>query len=264
MRGGARWLAAALVFLAAAAAAQETRVVDLDTRPGVTLRMLVLRPADEPASTVVLLNGGSGFVGIYSNGSMQRDGNFLIRSRQMFQQSGHAVLVLDAPSDMRDLRGTLRDSIEHAADLGAAVAWARKQYGKPVWLVGTSRGTHSAANGAFRLRGEQAPDGIVLTSTVLASSRFGTSDAKPVQDWDWSQVRQPVLVVHHKQDACQVCPPALLPELMSRLLAQSSQLLTYEGGRTRGADCEAFAFHGFNGIERQVVGDISAWIKARP
>lgn len=257
-------LAVAFALLAVGARAQETKVVDLDTRPGVKLRMLAIRPAAEPASTVILLNGGPGFVGIYDNASMQRDGNFLIRSRQVFQQLGHAVLVLDTPSDMRELRGQFRDSAEHATDLGAAVAWARQQYGKPVWLVGTSRGTHSAANGAFRLRGDQAPDGIVLTSSILESSRFGTSQAKAVQDWDWSQVRQPVLVVHHKQDACQVCPPARLPELMGKLRPQASQLLTYEGGRSQGPDCEAFAYHGFNGIERQVVGDISAWIKARP
>jgi pimeloyl-ACP methyl ester carboxylesterase len=253
-------LLAGLVWAFACAA----QVVDLDTRPGVKLRMLVGKPAAPPSSIVILLNGGTGFVGIYDNGSMQREGNFLIRSRGVFEQLGHAVLVLDTPSDKRELRGDFRDGAEHAADLGAAVAWARQQFGKPVWLVGTSRGTHSAANGAFRLRDAQAPDGIVLTSSVLESSRFGTSEAKPVQNWDWSQVRQPVLVVHHRQDACQVCPPARLPELMARLRPQASQLLTYEGGLTRGADCEAFAYHGFNGIESQVVGDISAWIKARP
>lgn len=263
MRRAARAVVAAILVAAAGASAQETRVVDLDTRPGVKLRVLAIRPTGDVASTVVLLSGGAGHLGVHDNGSLQRDGNFLIRSRDLFAQQGHAVVVLDTPSDMRELRGTWRDSAEHAADLGAAVAWARRQFGKPVWLVGTSRGTHSAANGAVRLRGEQAPNGIVLTSTVLDSSRLGVSQARPVQDWDWSQVGQPVLVVHHRQDACRVCPPGRLPELMGKLRSQASQLLTYEGGRTQGPDCEAFAYHGFNGIERQVVGDISAWIKGR-
>jgi hypothetical protein len=73
-----------------------------------------------------------------------------------------------------------------------------------------------------------------------------------------------VLVVHHQQDACQLCDPALLPALMKQLPVGRSELLTYSGGVTRGAECEAFSYHGFSGIEDRVVGDISAWIKARP
>lgn len=87
---------------------------------------------------------------------------------------------------------------------------------------------HGADLGAFQPRGEQVPDGIVLTSSIPDSLRFGTSDAKAVQDRD------------------------------------GSPLHPHEGGRTPGTDCEASAHHGFNGLERQVVGDIPAWIKARP
>jgi pimeloyl-ACP methyl ester carboxylesterase len=264
-RCGLLFLATTAALVALPLRAQPAgEVVDLPARTGVTERMLVLRPATAPASVVVLLNGGSGLVGIYPNGSLQHDGNFLVRSRDRFVRAGHAVIVLDTPSDQRELRGSFRDSPEHAADLGAAIAWARRAFRQPVWLVGTSRGTHSAANAAVRLQGEQAPDGIVLTSTILESNRFGASTAQPVQQWPLEQLRMPVLVMHHREDQCQVTPPARLPELMRRLRPEASELITYGGGTTRGPFCEAFAHHGFAGLEDKVVADMSAWIGAHP
>jgi hypothetical protein len=41
------------------------------------------------------------------------------------------------------------------------------------------------------------------------------------------------------------------------------ELLTFKGGENRGNPCEAFAYHGFNGIEREVVTKTAQWILAR-
>ena len=247
--------------------AQASEVVDIPTRPGITQRMLVLQP-EKPATAVLLLfTGGPGHVGIFDNGSLQRDGNFLVRSRSRFVQHGHAVAVVDTPSDKSSapyLSGNFRESPEHVADIGAAVNWARQRFGKPVWLVGTSRGTHSVAHAATSLGGAAAPDGIVLTSTILASSRFGPTTARPVQQLPLEKLKMPVLVAHHEQDECQVCPPSELPSLMSKLPAAASRLVKYQGGRSVGPPCEAFAWHGFNGIEDKVVADIAGWIAAHP
>jgi hypothetical protein len=38
------------------------------------------------------------------------------------------------------------------------------------------------------------------------------------------------------------------------------ELLTMDGGQNRGDPCEAFAYHGFNGIERDVVAKLAVWI----
>ncbi|HEX7888605.1 MAG TPA: alpha/beta hydrolase [Ramlibacter sp.] len=258
-----RRLLAGLAFVLACgvAAAQKAEVVDLPTRSGVTERLLVLRPTGEPHAVVVLLSGGGGRIGILGNGDIRRDGNFLVRSRALFVDRGLAAVLVDVPSDRTELRGDFRETAEHAIDIGAAIAWARRSFGKPVWLVGTSRGTQSAANTAVRAEGDAAPDGLVLTSTILDSSRFGTSTAMPVQQMELAKLRIPVLVTHHAQDACGVCPPARLPELMAKLPAGRSELLTYTGGRSEGPPCEAFAYHGYNGLEERVVGDIDAWIR---
>jgi hypothetical protein len=50
----------------------------------------------------------------------------------------------------------------------AVIAWLKQQAPVPVWLVGTSRGTQSAAYIATEATPAQGgPDGIVLTSTIL-------------------------------------------------------------------------------------------------
>lgn len=258
-----RLAVAALAFVATAAGAQQAEVVDLPTRPGVTERMLVLL-TPQATSTVILMTGGNGRLGIFDNGSIRADGNFLVRSRGLFAQRGHAVVVLDTPSDHSRapfLGGTFRDSAEHAADVGAAVAWAREKFGKPVWVIGTSRGTHSAANAALNLQPPRRPDGIVLTSSILGRAPdFATSaTARPLRELPLKTLALPVLVVHHEQDSCLVSAAKDLPALAAQL-PPGAKVLTYSGGRSSGPPCEAFAYHGYNGIEDQVVGDISAWI----
>jgi pimeloyl-ACP methyl ester carboxylesterase len=256
---------AALAFAclgASSALAQTPQVVDLSGRPGVTERMLVLQPP-EPAATVILLTGGEGRVQIFDGGSIGRGGgNFLVRSRERFAAQGLATIVLDGPSDRADLNGSFRESAEHAADLGAVVRWAREHVGKPVWLVGTSRGTQSVAAAALQLQGASAPDGIVLTSTILGRSARSRVTARPVLEMPLGNLKMPVLVVHHQQDPCPICDPSRLPALMAKLPPATSQLLTYTGGISTGPPCEAFSHHGYNGIEDRVVAGIAQWIRA--
>jgi len=38
------------------------------------------------------------------------------------------------------------------------------------------------------------------------------------------------------------------------------ELLTFEGGKSQGDPCNAMAYHGFNGIEQEVVTKIAEWI----
>jgi len=40
-------------------------------------------------------------------------------------------------------------------------------------------------------------------------------------------------------------------------------MLTFKGGVSRGDPCEAYAYHGFNGLEKEVVSKIAEWIRAK-
>jgi pimeloyl-ACP methyl ester carboxylesterase len=244
------------------ATAQTTqKVVDIPTRPGVTQRMIVLIPL-EPKAAVVLLPGGHGGLQILPNGSMKWGaGNFLVRTRQLFAERGLMVAVVDAPSDRQSppYLGGFRQTPEHAADLKAVIAWLRENSKAPVWLVGTSRGTQSAAYVATELSGPEGPDGVVLTSTILTEDK-----GRPVPAMPLGKIRVPVLVVHHEQDGCSLCSFSEVPALMAKLAnSPRSQLLSFEGGQSKGDPCEAFAYHGFNGLEPEVVQQVAAWVLAK-
>jgi dienelactone hydrolase len=237
------------------------RVVDLPTRPGVTQRFLLLEPR-EPRAAVILFAGGHGGLQIADDGRLRWGaGNFLVRSRHLFAEHDLMVAVVDAPSDRQSpphLSGH-RQTREHVADVKTVIAWLRGHGKVPVWLVGTSRGTQSAAFLATQLRDADAPDGIVLTATILKDDR-----GRPVPDMELGKLTMPVLVVHHEQDGCRLCLFKDIPRLMDRLAAlPRKELMAFTGGENRGDPCEAFAHHGFNGLERQVVARIAGWILAK-
>jgi hypothetical protein len=76
--------------------------------------------------------------------------------------------------------------------------------------------------------------------------------------------RIPVLVVHHEQDGCRFCLFRDMPALMHKPGAVPMKaLIAVNGGVSRGAPCEAFAYHGYNGIESAVVARIAEWIVSR-
>jgi dienelactone hydrolase len=237
------------------------RVVDIPTRAGVTQRFVYLAPKDAVAA-VVLFAGGNGGLQIQPDGKIAAlYGNFLVRSRQRFVEQGFAVAVVDAPSDRQapPWLGSFRQTPEHVADVKAVIAWLRAQANIPVWLIGTSRGTQSVAYVATELpRDSGGPDGMVLASSILQDR-----NGRPVPMMPLEKIAIPVLVVHHQEDSCSLCPYADVPNLMSKLAATpKKELIAFTGGDSRGDPCEAMAHHGYNGQEADVVAKIAAWIKA--
>lgn len=148
---------------------------------------------------------------------------------------------------------------EHVEDIKAVIQWMRDQNLLPVWLAGTSRGTQSVAYAATELSSPGGPAGIVLTSSILSDER-----SRPVPALPWGKVKIPVLVTHHQQDGCAECSPALLAPLMTKIQATSpkSELMVFDGGFNRGDPCGPNAYHGYNGIDRDVIAKIAGWILA--
>ena len=260
--GRACFLCLGLGLASTLALAQTTqKVVDIPTRPGVSQRFIYITPL-MPKAAVILLAGGHGGLQIFANASMQYGAsNFLIRTRQQFADAGLAVVVLDAPSDRQSppfLSG-FRQTPEHAADVLAVIAWLKQQASIPVWLIGTSRGTQSAAFVATSASPAQGgPDGLVLTATILSDKRGRAVPKMPLET-----LSIPVLVVHHQQDGCSLCAFSDLPPLMDKLAkTPKAELIAVSGGISSGDPCEAMAHHGFNGLEADVVGKISRWLLA--
>lgn len=234
-------------------------VQDVQSR-GQTTRLLVEK-GDSPFAVVVLFAGGKGVLKISDDGGMGWGrGNFLVRTAKHFRKNGAISAVIDAPLDRPYDMYDFRSTEEHARDVGAVIKHLRAEYSLPVWLIGTSRGTNSVVNAAARLKGGDRPDGIVLTATVTEASNKGLDH---VMDMALDKIELPVLIAHHKKDACSVTPPSGVTELKDALKnAGPVKVLWYENAKNpRGNECGSRHYHGFIGIEKRVVRDIMAWIR---
>jgi len=261
------WLFLLGLWLAVPVAASTEQLVTLDTRAGVQQKFLLLKP-DKPVAAVVLFPGGNGVADLGGSAESPSIGaglrnNFLIRTRGAFAAEGLITAVVDAPSDHQGKRGMLggfRDSAEHCQDIEAVVRHLKTVAPVPVWLVGTSRGTESAASCAIRLK--DAVNGLVLTSTMTRPNKNGTH----VPAMDLAAVRVPVLVLANQGDGCEHTPASDAPNLAGQFVnAPRKEMKTLSGGEpARAKPCQAMTPHGFLGIEREAVGAIVKFIKSGP
>lgn len=259
MRWKSLLYALAFALLALASPSSAEVVEDVHSR-GNRIRLLVGVPAS-PVAVVVLFAGGHGALDIQPDGRIAWGaGNFLVRTRHLFQRQGMITAVIDAPTDkLASGLYHFRDGEQHAEDIAAVILRLREKFDLPVWLVGTSRGTESVANAAIRLE-TSLPDGIVLTSSMLRHNRNGAH----LLAMDLDRIRIPTLIVHHVGDECSVTPYDQVESLREELSASPTvEVLEYEGGFPQGKVCGAYHYHGYRGIEETVVADIGAWIKAR-
>lgn len=256
-------LVLAVMLLPIAGHAQTETYVRIETRAGVSQSFMLIEAA-KPQAAAVLFAGGNGRLKLSPAGYGALRNNFLVRSRQLFAENGMLVAVVDAASDFQGEDGLdgERAGKRHAADVSAVIAYLRTKARVPVWVIGTSRGTLSAANAAARL-GSEGPAGVILTATVTQASKRRPSS---VYDVKLDAIRAPVLLVHHKRDECAVSPYAGLAALTKKLKrAAKVETLAFDGGdRPRSEPCEALSYHGFLGREREVVEAIVAWTRRTP
>lgn len=257
-----RFLPAAALFAAACAGAQE--LVTLQTRPDVSESFFIAAMGEhEPRAVALMLSGGGGNINLRREDGEIRFGatNFLPRSRREFIRNGIVPFIVDNPSDQHGPKGmsdAFRASAQHAQDLRAVVREAKARYpGLPVFVVGTSRSTISAAHLGSSLAGEIA--GVVLSSSLFYEG--GRPGARPaLAAFDWSRVRVPVLMVHHRDDACRATPYRDAAALAARF-----PLVSVKGGKPpESGPCDPLAAHGYFGKEAPTVDAIAAWMLKRP
>ena len=249
------------VFLAAVTASAAEEIVTLSTRPGVTQSYLLSIPAaDKPSAIVLLFPGGDGQVNLareQRRASLDR-GNFLVRSRRLFAQAGVVAAVVDVPSDQASgMDDEFRLGADHAVDIGKVVTDLKARFpGLPVFLIGTSRGTVSAANAGAQLG--KTIDGVVLTSAVfLPARRVGRPG---LSGFDLGTIPSRLLLVHHVEDECVVTPYS-----EAQALSERYPLISVSGGLPpRSAPCRAMSRHGFLGREAETVREIVNWVLGRP
>ena len=255
------WCLVVGLSLPGALLAQE--MVTLQPRPGVQLAFFVANMGQrKPQAVALLMAGGGGSINLRMERGQVRfnQGNFLPRSRRDFIRNGVLPVILDNPSDQQRGEGmsdAFRASAQHVADVRAVLAEMNKRHpGLPVFVVGTSRSTLSAAYLGGALHGEIA--GVVLTSSLFY--RDQRARFPELAGYDWSKVKVPMLFVHHADDSC-----GATPYHEAQRVGRRFPLVTVKGGKTaESPPCEPFAQHGFYGKEAETVDAIAAWMLGRP
>jgi len=232
----------------------EEGMVQLDlSRHGAYLPMYVMSNPHALA-TLILLPGGEASPGKIIDGKPS-SGNFLARSREYFFAENFNVVVIFRASDLAKLDYSYRVR-EHVAEIAKVINFSKEKFQKPIWLVGTSRGTVSGTAAAIAL-GDTAVQGLVLASSVT-NNKFGAINTQSI-----GELKIPVLVVHHKYDACKICDPFQASRITSGLTsAPVKKFVMIEGGANpEGDPCAAKHWHGFINYEKETVKLISDWIK---
>jgi hypothetical protein len=174
---------------------------------------------------VILIPGGDGKLNVKPDGSFSGlKGNQLVRTRKDYLAHGIATLTVD--------RGV---------NVAAAVSYMRK-VASPVFVVATSRGSLRVPDA---LAGK--PDGVVLTASFL-------NEIRPQLGAPASLPR--TLVVHHRQDGCRHTSPSAV-EPFKAWGGPKVTVVWMDGGTNVGDPCEARAYHGFNGLDANVVSTVS-------
>lgn len=220
-----------------------------------------------PVATLLLFVGGRGRLRIDDGQLSVSATNFLLRTRHHFASRGQFnVAVMDAASDFLDTNlfpdglNAQRLTAEHLEDMKRVIADLRARFPNlPVCVVGTSRGSISAAHVAASLLPLDGPECAVLTSSVTVDRPNRNS----LNDVVLEDIQVPTLIVSHRKDACQVTPPSDAIAIFKSLTsAPKRKLMFISGGFQAISDeCNALSAHGFFGVESVAVNRISRWIR---
>jgi hypothetical protein len=252
-----------LLGLVAAAPAQE--IVRLSTRPGVSQSFFVASLPQNPQAVAVLFPGSGGLIRLRQEKGQIRFGqnNFLVRSRGEFVKRGVVAVIVDASSDYQSGGGmsdNFRLGSDHFTDVSVVVGdLGKRSPGLPIFLIGTSRGTISAA--ALGARFASGLSGVVLTSTMFRPAGARSNEPGPgLSRFDFTTIKVPVLFVHHVSDECGVTPYG-----DAARLADKYPLISVLGGRApESGPCDPFSAHGYFGKESETIEQIVNWMLKKP
>lgn len=256
-----RWisvLAAALLTMTANRAAFAVEGVEtIATRPGVTQGYYWQEPIRKVRAIAVLFVGADGDLRLHAAGPTNLRGNFLFQVRDALANSGLLLIFPDAPSDRSRGLGNRTDA-DHADDIRRVILHVKQSADLPVFLIGTSRGTVSAANVASRVD-PTLIKGVLLTSTITEPAR---NRQHSVFETKLAEIRVPVLVLAHRDDTCYVTPASAGPRLLRALTnAPRKDSVMLSGGKPAESEpCDARSPHGYFGVEGQAVKAMTTWI----
>jgi hypothetical protein len=228
--------AAAGLLLSGSPCFAEEQLIETATMSGGAQVPYILNVSNaSPAYVVILFPGGSGRVDPrMQDGKLVYGfkGNFLLRARPHLVDEDFATVTTNSTDSEESVQAILND-------IAARFPKAK------VYLMGTSNGTRAT----MKLAGYLA-DKI--------AGEIHTSSRNEIYFFDGKKYKNRHLVVHHKNDGCHA---TLFSAAERSHEKYGTDFIAMEGGKSVGDPCEAFAYHGYNGIEAETMQAIKKWIR---
>lgn len=197
--------------------------------------VLTTNSAEKPRYAFILLPGGNGQLDIRPDGSTAAFNKdvAMIRFRALFAQGPYVAASTDATNAPDRILAIVQD--------------LERRYGPlAVYVTGISSATLATMALAVSMDGKVA--GFIHVSSHNSIANFDPRKLKSRQ-----------LLVLHRQDTCKTNKPANGEAAHQRF---GIDLIEMDGGQAVGDECKGHAHHGYNGVERETVDKIKAWIVA--
>jgi hypothetical protein len=231
-------------------------LVILGTRPGVTVRVLMITPNTVPKGTFLYFPGGDGSL-------VNTEGRGKWLYTRVFPERGFITAMVDVPSDRPyGMIGgdRFRRGKEHLEDVKKIIDFVNQKWPQPIFLIGHSAGATSVGYLATVLKDHRV--GSVILTGVVGEGSLATV---PLQN-----ITYPALFVHHKEDPC-VSFEAALRQHQRLINSPRVNFVEVLGGdRTREINCSPIDpsrgkswAHGFSGKEREVAIAITDWVAGK-
>jgi hypothetical protein len=227
-------LAVVLILSARICLATEELITTAHYADGQSVPYILNRNDPTPKFVIILFPGGTGVVDPhFENGVLVYGyrGNFLVRSRKLMVDDDFATVTTNTTQSEERVQALLDD--------------IKKRFPNArIYLMGTSNGT-----GATMALAGYLSDKI--------EGEIHTSSLREIYGFDARKFKNRQLIVHHKDDLCRATPFNSAEHSHTKF---GTDFIAMEGGTSVGDVCEAFAHHGYNGIERETVDAIKKWI----
>lgn len=250
---------AALPEIRARLAPNEELVV-LETRPNVTIRVLLTKPTGAPKGVVLHFPGGEGFL-------VNANGGFYGAYRRELAAAGFVAAVLDVPSDYSGGLGgkgetveQFRSSADHTQDVRVVVNSLHAKWPTTVYLMGHSMGAISASHLGASLEDKRLAGVILLGSP---SERGPQASWISVPSTALHRITVPVVIVHHRNDGCggsTFATASRYPQLFTA--SPRVGFIEVVGGDSPGANpCSGNNYHSFFGRRKEVIDGVLRWMR---
>jgi hypothetical protein len=251
-----KWIA--LIFCLMFTAVQAGELREIKTPRDVSVRVWVQQASKTADTLVLLIPGGNGARHLKEvDGKITLSANFIARTSERYAQAGLIAVLMDAPSDsINGMSDSFRISDDHFIDIKAILDSFPV---KRVFVIATSRGTLSGVALAARMANDPRLKGLVLTGSIQYKDYIETAHPE--------QIKSPVLIVHHRDDACDLNSFAGAQDIYDHLRVTNKNVLfvpVSEGSTPEGQDpCMPISVHGFYGADAVVTDRIIQWVTTR-